>query len=139
MGKFIKRIPEKVLFSLAVIFGSIIVYAIFFGLFLGSIFSLINTHDSYFYNVYTMALSGYFYFGGASLAVWGFLNLITTSSTYVPIGFGPGLYYGTIFLAAFLRDYITTSDSNLYLLSFTIVSLICYIVWLKHFKSIPNE
>ena len=51
------------------------------------------------------------------------------------VGFGAALYYGTVVLASQLRDFLVTSDTALYAVSFTIVSLICYIVWLKNFKS----
>ena len=73
----------------------------------------------------------------AGIHVGGILRLVFKIDEVCALGFGAALYYGTILLAAFLSDYITGAAVNRYIISFIIVSLICYIVWLKKLK--PEE
>lgn len=72
----------------------------------------------------------------AGFTAGGILMLVTPLKGDHAIGFGCGLYYGTVFGANAIRKYFgyDGSDSFLYLTSFVITALICYIVWLKEIK-----
>ena len=76
----------------------------------------------------------YFVFG-AGIHAGGVLRLIFRIDEVCALGFGAALYYGTMLLSAFLTDYIIGADINRYIVSFVIVALACYIVWLKKFKT----
>lgn len=104
------------------------------GLLLGACASMGNDQKTFWQNVATGTLGAYFCFGGAALGVHGLLLLLTKPSVDIPIGISSGLYYGTFAVAEFLGEFITTSDPNRYSIAFVIVALICYIIWLKHFK-----
>lgn len=102
---------------------------------LGALCALIglNEDTTYLKNFAAMC-EAMFWFLGAGMAVGGILLLLDIVPMNLWIGFGCALYYGTIFLSAFLSDFIYGADINRYCISFVIVSLVCYIVWLKHFK-----
>lgn len=128
----LKDIRWRIIIALGFILASVI-FAIILG-FLGGLVSLLDAGSNFLSDFYNYSVICYFWFF-AEVAVAGILVLITTLPLELTIGFGAGLYYGTIFLASCLRDFIHTSDANLYTISCLIASLICYIVWLKSFKS----
>lgn len=128
----IKKIPERILFSslyLVISAVTTVILGFLFGLFL----FLIDTNGD-FLNSIRNGFSICFFMLSATFAVAGLLTLITKIPWVLSMGFGAGLYYGTVFVAGILRDCLNTSDINLYFISGLIVALICYIVWLKYFK-----
>lgn len=107
---------------------------------LGALFALIGLDEdtTYLKNFAVMA-EAMFWFIGAGMAVGGILLLANIVPINLCIGFGCALYYGTILLSEFLSDFICGAESNRYIISFVIVSLVCYIVWLKEFKPKDSE
>lgn len=108
---------------------------------LGAIFALIplaTDGGSYLKGFILMSKTMFFMFA-AGIAVGGILLIANIVPENFCVGFGCALYYGTIFLAALLSDYITGATANRYIISFVVVSLICYIVWLKKFKPVEQE
>ena len=95
---------------------------------LGAIFALLFNES--FIDFFTVM----FWFVGAGGTAGGLLMIINILPENLCIGFGCALYYGTILLSAFLSKFIYGAEVNRYVISFVIVSLICYIVWLKEFK-----
>ena len=102
---------------------------------LGALFALIGLDEdtTYLKNFAVMA-EAMFWFVGAGMAVGGILLLANIVPINLCIGFGCALYYGTFLLSALLSNFIYGAESNRYIISFVIVSLVCYIVWLKKFK-----
>ena len=60
------------------------------------------------------------------------LFLLKIEVTYA-CGFGVALYYGTIFLGGFIGDMMIENEWS-YVAAFVIVSLLCYIFWIKQAK-----
>lgn len=127
----------RVIIAFALMIGSVVI-AIILGLLCGGFISLLNNDNIFFLTFYKASVICYFWFF-AGITVAGILVLITILPPDLAIGFGAGLYYGTIFLSSILRDYIHTSDINLYFISGVIVALICYIIWLKGFQARYNN
>jgi len=115
------------------IFGvSLVVPAI-----LGALFALIGlTENTTYLENFAAMGEAMFWYLGAGTAVGGILLLLNIVPINLCIGFGCALYYGTVFLSAFLSNFIYGAEINRYCISFVIVSLVCYIVWLKKFKPV---
>lgn len=107
-----------------------IAYSVVFGALLAL---LRQDVGSYLDNIVTISEVTFFMFG-AGLAAGGLLLIANIIPEKLCIGFGCALYYGTIFLSSILSKFIDSADINRYIISFTIVSLVCYIAWLKGFK-----
>lgn len=103
---------------------------------LGALFSLFRLgQDSYFHLLVTTSKVMFLLFG-AGIAAGGLLLIGKIVPENLCIGFGCALYYGTIILSSFLSKNILTryETQELFLISFVIVSLSCYIHWLKNYK-----
>lgn len=81
----------------------------------------------------------YLLFGGGAAAA-GVLLLITTIPSDLAYGFGNGLHYGTLIMAGLLQWLIgPIKESYSCIVALVIVSLICYIVYIRRFKSKYEE
>lgn len=109
--------------TLSMVGGSLLVSALF-----GGLIALIAGID------FLAAFEGSFWFLGAPIAAGGIMCLFGIVPVNYCIGFSCALYYGTILLARIFSGFIYGSDANRYFISFIIVALVCYIVWLKKFK-----
>lgn len=76
-----------------------------------------------------------FWLFGAPFISAVILLLVTKLEAAHCISFGSALYYGTIFVSIFLNDFIITDEINLFIISFVLVALVCYIYWLKAIKN----
>lgn len=102
---------------------------------LGALFALIGLNeDTTYLENFAIMTGAMFWFVGAGVAAGGILLLANIVSIDLCIGFGCALYYGTILLSGFLSNFIYSAESDRYIISFVIVSLVCYIVWLRKFK-----
>ena len=101
---------------------------------MGALFALIAFDGSEYLKHFTNASIFMFFFLGGGFAAGGVLLILNILPENLCIGFGCALYYGTILLSGFLSDFIYGPDSNRCCISFVIVSLVCYIVWLRKFK-----
>lgn len=120
-----RRLRYKMAFSLIGI--SLAVCAV-----LGGIFAFMGMGDKTYLDAFTISFTYMFGLCGAGMVVGGILALMNILPVTLCVGFGCALYYGTVILAATLLKSIPGSDR--YIISFTIVALVCYIVWLKNFK-----
>lgn len=112
---------------------------IVFSLIFGAIFAAIAFgKDSYLSLWIDMSLA-IFMFAGASVALGAILAFIGILHTDYCVGFGAALYYGTMFLARLLTEMNVCYESKSDEIAFVIVSLVCYIVWLKWFKPKCNK
>ena len=104
-----------------------------FGLLLGPILG--SNELTYFENAISIA-KGLHMFFVAGISVGAVLIFITKVPEHLCIGFGVALYYGTIFLGGFVRDLLDAPEATPihYGIAFVIISLVCYISWLKQFK-----
>lgn len=112
---------------------SIVVPAIF-----GALFAFIglDANTTYLRN-FVVVSKTVFWLVGAGFVSSAILLIANILPNQFCIGFGCALYYGTILLSAFLSNFIYGADINRYFISFTIVALVCYIVWIRKFK--PNN
>lgn len=107
---------------------------------LGALFALIglDKDTTYLKSFMTMAMAMFLIFG-AGAVVGGILLLVNIAPMNACIGFGCALYYGTILLYGFLSKFIYGSEINRFCISLIIVSLICYIEWIKKFKKSSSK
>lgn len=107
--------------------SSVIIAAIF-----GGIFYLISSGDSGFFKI---AFVCYLWFC-APAGVSSILLAVTKIDEDWTFGLGPGLYYGSIAVAAITESAgWHMSDADRYFLGFVISALVCYIVYTKHHRS----
>lgn len=118
----------------------LIVSPFIFSAILGALFALIGLDEdtTYLKNFMAMAKAMFFIFGAGAVA-GGILLLLNIAPMTACVGFGCALYYGTILLNGFLSKFIYGAEINIYSISFVIVSLICYIEWIKNFKKSPSK
>lgn len=77
-------------------------------------------------------ITGAFWLVAAPFLVAILLLFVTTIPEVEVIGYGCGLYYGTIVLASLMRTlHFRMNEEARYIVSFVIVSLSCCIVYLK--------
>lgn len=101
---------------------------------LGFVFAVIGySENSILEDILFMTRAMLLYFGLAGM-LGGFLMMATSLQDNLCFGFGFAMYYGTVALAHFLNDIVDASEKTRLLIAFVIVSLVCYIIWLKQFK-----
>lgn len=77
-----------------------------------------------------------FFMFSAFLCVAGLLLILTNIPEDLSFGFGAGLYYGSIAIAAITQEIgWGIGDTDRIILGFIISALVCYIVYLEGFKS----
>ena len=128
----LSKIPKKFRFPIFFLVGAIVVCVVF-GIVFGTILHFVMPQDRYVESV-LMWSKIFFFFVGFPIVIHAALCLIVGQDDF-PVGFAAGLYFGTIFLANFLRKFIVTLESNLYIISFVIVGLICFATWCSKFKN----
>lgn len=99
---------------------------------------LFKSEGSFFDGLCRFFPSCYWLFGGFGL-VGAVLAICTNIDENLLYGFGTGIYYGTLGLGAFMRNFLKweMADEPLLTISIVIACLIAYIVWLEKFK--PKE
>lgn len=101
---------------------------------LGALFaSLGHSEKPWLERMYISTEFMFWLFGAAGVAA-GVLVIVLPAVGEHFFGFGCALYYGTIVVSMFLNDFIITSETNLLIISFILVALVCYIYWLKFLK-----
>lgn len=95
---------------------------------LGAIFGLIM--GGYFW----ASIQSMFWYCGAPSVVAGLLLILTPISEDLAVGFGCGLYYGTVLASKVLPPVLRVLlNSNPLFIGFLLSALVCYIVYCKFF------
>lgn len=78
----------------------------------------------------------FFFMFSAFPCVSGLLLILTNIPEDLSFGFGAALYYGSLTIAAITQKIgWGMGDTDRIILGFIISALVCYIVYLEHFKS----
>lgn len=80
-----------------------------------------------------------FLFFSAPAVVAAFLLIFTKVPDDLTYGYGCALYYGTVVLAELFRELGMYPGWPPYAVALLVVSLVCYIVWLKMFREEYEE
>ena len=81
------------------------------------------------------ASTAMFWFFFAGTVASAILLLITKIPINLTFGFGNGLYYGTVASAWLLKELYSIESIIGCKIGFVLTALVCYIVWLKKYKT----